>query len=52
MVRARFHEKIIFKIGVKAAQPGINQEDVNDLPVLIPAKSYLDLLKKKQEFIW
>lgn len=42
-----FMKKIIFKIGVKAAQPGINQEDVNDLPVLIPTKSYLDLFEKK-----
>jgi len=31
-----FIKKMIFKIGVKAAQPGINQEDVEDIPILVP----------------
>lgn len=31
-----FIKKLIFSIGKKAAQPGINQEDVKSLPILIP----------------
>jgi len=34
-------KKLIVRLGMKAAQPGINQEDVDQIPIIIPDKNLI-----------
>lgn len=51
-----FTKKLIISIGRKAAQPGINQDDVRGLPILIPDKETIinfdNLINSKIDMIF